>query len=265
MGYITQEEFDKMKGELLGREVPCYDMLLYITQNVVESLVYTWCDNDPALKGRRYEEDVMQEIYARVTLKTVPDFLLKEDNFNNSPSGFHGWLKQLARNKWTDFAKKVRKHTFLGTEIDENTVAPELKQLVISPEEVERLNKSANIVLGASSKPHIIITWFTQFVVIAKFNLNRIESNKVIASLGKKTLDEMFRMMLAEVPNIVWLRIKPQHIEKIQQKLDIREADGRRRGDMRYEEFYMKKGPIDSISDWINRMNEKVGKEEESK
>lgn len=261
MGYITQTEFDKICEELLEREISCYDMLLFVTEKTVKNAVYSWCSNDPTMRGRGYEEDIMQEIRAQVALKTISDFLLKENNYNNSPSGFHGWLMQLARNKWCDFAKKIWKYQLFDTEINEGVELIEESGLIISSKDVDRLNKSVDIVLGSMSRPHIILTWFAQFVVIANYNVNRTESNIYIATLEERTLDEILCIILNESKKIIWFQPNEQHVQKLKEKLDIIEEDGHRRGDRKYKEFYMKKGPIESISDWINRMNDKVLKE----
>ena len=72
----------------------------------------------------------------------------------------------------------------------------------------------------------------------------------------------MFAMIVEQAISIPWLQLDISQISLVKERLDEKQSDGRRLGEMFYSDFYMKKGAKASISDWVNRMNNYVIKEE---
>ena len=63
-----------------------------------------------------------------------------------------------------------------------------------------------------------------------------------------------------------WIELNERQCRKQMEKLEaVDKKTGKKIGEMRYEEFYMSKGPEMSISDWINRVNEQIKKKSGAK
>ena len=122
MKYFSIEEFDKMYHEIMVDDEPCFDTMLYIAKNVLYNMISKWCYEDSSLRGRQYEDDIMQEINIRLVKNCVNGFFKKKSDGNYDPKGFNSWIKTVATNVFIDFAKKVKNDLLNKTEeIDGNT------------------------------------------------------------------------------------------------------------------------------------------------
>ena len=84
---FTKEEFETMVQELLFSDPISFDMLCQIANKTLRSTVIHWCRLEDCLRGRGFEDDIMQEIYLRLMKTTVDYFLLRHDiegAFNNN-------------------------------------------------------------------------------------------------------------------------------------------------------------------------------------
>ena len=73
-----------------------------------------------------------------------------------------------------------------------------------------------------------------------------------------------FALVVEQATAIPWLQLERSQILTIKARLDEECSDGCRMGEKVYSDFYMKKGAKASISDWVNRMNNHVVKEEKN-
>ena len=93
-------------------------------------------------------------------------------------------------------------------------------------------------------------------------NSNKIEATHVIAEkFSALTMNEMLRMIIILSTRCGWIELTERQCRQQKEKLEaVDKNTGKKIGDMRYEEFYMNKGPEMSISDWINRVNAQIKK-----
>ncbi|MBR5774043.1 MAG: sigma-70 family RNA polymerase sigma factor [Clostridia bacterium] len=262
MSYFSNEEFDTIFREIVGSEQVSYDTLLYVSERMLKGLVRKWCNNDSALRGMQYEEDIMQEIQIKLIKKCVNGFFLRNGEPNYDPNGFKNWVFTVAQNVKNDFAKNVRRYQFIeSTEIDDETAGCYEDDLFCTNEDVERLTDAFRIVMASDSKVYKVLTWIAQMLIIADQNVSKIDSNEIlIAKYESMTLDNMLDLIIRQSARIPWLRMDERQIEDLRGRLDEPHSDGRRMGDMIYSDLFMKKGAKSTISDWVNRMNNYITK-----
>lgn len=266
MKFFSGEEFNKIIEELIYSKPACYDTLLYVSRRTLFGSVCKWCSTDSALRGRQYEEDIMQEIQIKLIKKCITDFFKRNDELNYDPDGFKRWLFKVAVNAKNDFAKKARRIQFIESgELDEKIADNNNQDNIISDESLEKLNKAFKTVINADVRAYKVLTWLAQMIIIVNFNVTKIESNDIIEKkFDSMTLDSMLDLILVESKYISWLTLEQAQVDRLRKKLDkTNKATGKRMGDMRYSDFYMKKGAKASISDWINRMNNLIRGENE--
>jgi len=264
---FTQDEFDTMVNELLYKEPISFDALCLIADKTLRPSVINWCKTEDCLRGRGFEDDLMQEIHLRLIKTTVDYFLLRdgiEGQYNNNPEGFEDWMFRVAENLKRDFANKVRNRDFKSENIDD------LSFLSIpddgdyeAEERIEKLQQAFSIVISADVGVYKVLTWLAQFIFMLDNNVTKIKSNELILeAFENKTLFEMYDMLLTASKRIPWIVISKSQNEKIIKALRKRKVDDISFGETKYKEFFMKQnGEISgkkSISDWMNRMNDMI-------
>lgn len=258
---FTIEEFNVMVNELLCREYASYDMMCFIADKTLRPSVIRWCNAEPSLRGRGLEDDIMQEIQVRLIKTCVPQFLLRDGvdgRINNDPEGFRKWLFTLAVNIKKDNANRIRRGDYYTKELDENLVGSE-DAVDVTGEKIEQLKRAFSVVIAADSQVYIVLTWIAYFVYTLSRDITKIQSNEVIRHFfEQKTLFEMHRMIVLASREIPWLQISEEQNRHILNALQKPWDDDRVYGEVKYREFYMKKGGKATISDWLNRMNHLV-------
>ncbi|MBR2043034.1 MAG: sigma-70 family RNA polymerase sigma factor [Clostridia bacterium] len=264
MQYFTHDEFDKMFHEIINSNGSCVDTLMIIAERVLKGPVKKWCNNDSALKNRQFEEDLMQDIRARLMKVCVTGFFKRNDKENYDPNGFKNWLFTVAVNVKNDFAKKQRRIQFMEAEDADLTNLPSHQpEVFTSYSALNRLSNAFLIVLKSDSKVYKVLTWMAQMLIIANTNVTKIESNEILVNTFENmSLDEMLRSILDMSCNVPWLRFNDKQFAKVEMSLNKICSDGKRMGEKRYGDFFMKKGGKASVSDWVNRMNDLIAKEE---
>ncbi len=263
MKFFSDEEFGTIFYEIVDSEVICYDTLLFVSQRMLWGSVCKWCYNDPALRGRQFEDDIMQEIQIRLIKKCVTGFFLRNNERNYDPEGFKNWIFTLAINVRNDFAKKERRIQFNEMKELEGEIEQYHQDESISDEAVGRLNNAFRIVIESDSKVYKVLTWLAQLIIIQNLNVSKIVSNNIIVEqFDLMTLDAMLDLIVEQAKMIPWLHMENKQLLFVKARLDERCDDGRRMGEKVYSDFYMKKGAKASISDWVNRMNNYIVKEE---
>ena len=271
--YFTHQEFSVMVDELLYQEPVSYDMLCCIAEKTLWNSVVSWCRKEDCLRGRGYEEDLMQEIYLRLIKTTVDYFLLRngvDGPVNNDPEGFEDWMFRVADNLKRDFVARIRNRDYKTTDMED----PELENIPDveyddGEEQIEKLKKAFSIVLSSDVGIYKILTWLAQFVFILDEDITKIKSNDLILhAFRNKTLYEMFEMIMTASKRIPWIVVTEQQRKRIMDALKQPWKGGIVYGDVRFSEFFMKhNGTVSgkkSISDWMNRMNNMIRRETEA-
>lgn len=265
---FTREEFDTMVNELLYKEPISFDMLCVIAEKVLRPTVVNWCKAEEALRGRGYEDDIMQEVHLRLIKTTVSYFLLRkgiEGEYNDDPEGFEDWMFLVAKNIKRDFASRIRNRDFNTDEITDDIPSGE----DIAEEYEERLREAFTIVISSDAGIYKILTWLAQFIFILEYNVTKIKSNElIIKAFEDKTLYDMYEMLLSASNKISWMTVTSEQNEKILDALRKKCDSGVSYGETRYKDFFMKhNGEVSgkkSISDWMNRMNGMVKRKTDS-
>lgn len=267
---ISPEEFKIMVDELLYRETVSFEMMTVIAEKILKSRVRAWCNSDDMLRGRGFEDDIMQEIKIRLMKKTISRFLLK--NGINGPvnmdcEGYVKWVQVVGENVKRNFAKKVRIRDFVIDNIDD----PKLEKVLVSDdwesdaEKAELLRQSFDIVMASDSKIYMILTWMVHTIFIYRLNISAIESEDMTIKLFKnKTLFEMYDMILKLSESVQWMNISKAQKDRIMQELNKTSASGVLFGNMKYCDVFMTDKGVPSgkksISNWMNRLNDKIHK-----
>lgn len=263
---FTKDEFAVMVEELLYQEPVSFAMLCRIAEKTLRPAVVRWCNAEDCLRGRGYEDDIMQDIHLRLMKITVTYFLLRDDvegPYNNDPEGFEDWLFRVGENLKRDFANKVRSNDYKTETIEEPVPAYIPEDGSEAEARIERLKQAFSIVLSADVRVYKVLTWLAQGIFMLEQDVTKIESNDlIVAAFEDKTLYEMYAMILAASRKIPWITVSSQQEEKILKALGKPWHGDITYGETKYKAFFMKHdGQISgkkSISDWMYRMNDMI-------
>ena len=263
---FTTEEFDTMVHELLYADPISFRTLCIIAEKTLKPSVEKWCKADDCLRDRRFEDDLMQEIYLRLIKTTVTYFLLRdgiEGSFNNDPEGFEDWLFKVANNLKRDFVNRVRNSDFKTENIDDHTEIAAYDDRFYDDEQIVRLKEAFLIILSADISIYKVLTWLAQFIFMIDAEVTKIESNELIVkTFEDKTLYEMYDMILVASKRVPWIEISESQSNRIIALLQKNRSDGISYGDTKYRDFFMKQNGMvsgkKSVSDWVNRMNDMI-------
>ncbi len=257
----SEEAFDRVYHDVTDTDIPNFDFMLMLAEATLKNSVKRWCYEDSALRGG-YADDVMQEILIRLIKHCVTGFFLREGKPNYDAAGFKSWMFTVAKNVKNDFAKKVRRQQFIEVkELDDNDCAA-TDGVLESLELTEKLSGAFTRVIESDIGIYKVLTWVAQMLIIADKNVTKIQSNDILISrFSSLTLDAMLNIIIESAKEIPWLKLSEEHICRLRFRLDEKTADGSRLGDKTYSDFFMKKGPKATVSDWVNRINNYILKE----
>lgn len=204
----------------------------------------------------------MQDIFCRL-IKTCVTFFLKKDAcgefVNRDPDDFKSWMFKVAENIKRDTANSYRRHSFNVRGFEDGEI-DQLPDDSWDEEEIlyrrERLSKAFELVLNSDARVYKVLTWLAQSLFIIQYDITKIESNgEIIKVFSEKTLFEMQDIVFQFAHYVPWLTISQAQIDKIDRALNTAFRDNKLVGEIKYKDFFMKKGGKASISDWVNRMN----------
>lgn len=259
---VTVEEFNIMVEELLYSETVSYEMLCKIIEKNLRGRVKAWCAADIDLRGRKCEDDIMQDVHVRLMKNTITHFLLKDGvgEYNNDPKGFNSWIITVAENIKKDYAKNIRNRNFRNRDIDDpETISIGKEDDFTQLYREERLKQAFEVVLSSDISIYKILSWLGLAVFILGYDMTKIESTHLLTEkFDKKTLFEMYDSINATSRKIEWLKLSVCQSKKIETALEQPWDEKRVYGAVEYKEFFMKKGGEYSISDWVNKINKMI-------
>ena len=258
---FTDEEFEIMISELTDETHPSFNMLCSIAEKTLRPKVEYWCLTNSALRGRKMEDDIMQDVFIRLIKTTVTHFLVRKDRngeVNRNPDEFKSWMFKVAERIKIDTANALRSRDSKVREFEDWEEEQIPDKSYNKDEQLfqqETLAQAFKIVLESDARIYKILTWLAQSLFIIEFDVTKIQSNDaIIMAFGEKTLFEMKDILFGFADKIEWISIAPEQADRIDRALNT-EVKNQRIGEMRYQDFFMKKGGKASISDWVNRMN----------
>ena len=223
MRVFTDEEFYQMICEV-DCDNPKYDTLCKIADKVLKPTAIKWCTGG-ILRGRYTPEDLMHDIHVRLMITIVTGFL-RNEQYEAADKELH----------------------YLDEDFDEEE---EIRQ--------QALSKAFNIVLNSDRKVYITLTWIAQSLFVIQYDLKRPEATgKIIKEFQSKSLFDMWKIILAFSKQVPWLIVTPAQRQRISTALCSPMKDDILLGEVRYEEFFMSKGDKQTISDWVNRIDNMI-------
>lgn len=264
---FSNEEFQIMVDQLLYREPISYEMLCDIAQRTLRNKVFAMCAADETLRGRGYEEDVMQAVYMRLMNVVIFGFLLREGvdgPVNNDPAGFRAWMISVATNIKKDFANSVRRDDFKTVDIDSPGAQGLGDEMDVEERQarVELLKNALDVVLRSQTGVYKVLTWLAFLLFMLEQNVPRTQvGHLIVAVYSRKTLFEMYDMLRCAGNKYRWMELSQQQKKVLSAALNKPWDEGKVYGEATYREFFMKKGGSESVSDWVHKMNKMIRRE----
>ena len=260
---LTEEEFDRIIVELLETKPVKYDALCAAAEKLLTKPLRRKCAEVPALGSVCTYEDLLSETYIRLIKCAIPSFFLRTETVNRDREGFCRWVYTVAANICRDKIRFSVSHAAVPLENDDDEDSiplqiadPSAEKPFAASEDIETLRSAFAIVLGSDMQIYKVITWVAQAVMILSEGVSKIESNDLlIRRYESMTLDRMWEEIRRASAALPWLRVGKEDDLRVRKMLDAPFKENVRYGDMRYSDFYMKKGAKASNSDWVNRIN----------
>lgn len=267
---FTQEEYDVMLDELCNVEHDAiYEMLFSIVDKFLTPKVKVWCDSNSVLRGRGYEEDIMQVLrihFYKITLRT--HFEAKDSDGNlkypRVPGVFGKWMETVAKNEFKNYLKSRKIETEREISLEELSETGELAQDDGDKGNAQdELVKAFKIVISSKASIYKILTWLAQSIYVLNYHVGRKEARDILISkFENETLTNMYEVIMEESHCVTWLRFSKEEHEMVLASLRKTSDKGGQYGDVTYKEFFMmNKGEISpkkSVSDWVNRLDYEI-------
>lgn len=257
---FTAEEFDIMVQELLYQEPLSYAMLCQIAEKCLKKRVYAMCAANEDLRGRKREEDVLQEVYIRLMNTTIYGFLLRQGvdgPVNRDPEGFRAWMGTVAKNIVRDEAKKLRRQDYHNTSLEDLTgTIAQPGSVQERQENIGILKTAMDIVITSKCAAYKMLTWMGFALFVHHYNIPGHQANRMVVEVFRDLpLSEMYALLRRVGSKAEWMTLTASQEKTIQTALNKRRDAQRIYAEVPYGEFFMKKGGSESVSDWVNRMN----------
>ena len=260
---FTDEEFDQMICEVVC-DNPKYDTLCMIVEKVLKPSTINWCSSG-IMHGRITADDLLLDIQIRVIKNIITGFVKNKranGGINYDPGGFNSWLFRTAKNLRNDISDELERKC--GRDIGiENIIDEPYNNDVYLDEEIEihhqTLSRAFNVVLNSDRKVYITLTWVAQSLFVLQYDVNRPEATEmIIKEFRSKSLFDMWKIILTFSKRVPWLAVTPAQKQRISTALCSLLKDDVLLGEVRYEDFFMSKGDKQTVSDWVNRIDNMV-------
>ena len=260
---FTDEEFDQMICEL-DCDNPKFDTLCKIVEDVLKPSVIIWCSSG-ILKDKTTADDLLLDIQVKVIKNIITGFVRNKranGGINYDPGGFNSWLFRTAKNLRNDIVRELERKCGHDIGIENLVDEPYFCDDYYDEEREIRqqaLAKAFNIVLNSDRKVYITLTWIAQSLFVIKCDLKRPEATeKIIKEFQSKSLFDMWKILLAFSKQVPWLMVTSAQRQRISTALCTPLKVDILLGEIRYEELFMSKGPKQTISDWVNRIDNMI-------
>ncbi len=265
-----EELYKAVYEEVHNRAFSEYENVFIFAKTFLQYYVKLWCNGDYILKSGNHYEDVLEEICIHITKKCDKFFFNNQGEKNCE--NFKAWCYTVARNYFNSYYKRVKK----DAEDNADYIKKESKKIPIDSDAIEdvvdrqealevnriELSNVFSIVFNLKTKPHIALTWLSVTMFMLVKNCSKIEAtHATVAAFSECSLFKMLDIIIATIKKYKWLEVNDYSINMQYAKLQqAHQETSKLIGDMKYSEFYMKKGAEMSISDWLNRVNEQIVK-----
>lgn len=262
-------------SEIFESDVPKYDSLIRFVEKHAKPYLKSWCSTVVAFKGGRHEEDILQEILIIVVKKSEKYFFFAKGTSYKEKScdDFKAWLSRVSKNYFLSYKDKYDKGINKPIDnYDDDSPDKTQEKTLIDPkasasDRIEKrleseylISKSFELVFDLKNSPHIILTWLAVSLLLVTEDLERHEAIKLAhQKFDDATLYDMFCFIERSIEELGWLKVDARLLEKQKSRLEvINEENGFLIGESRYSDFYMNKGALYSMSDWVNRIDSQI-------
>ncbi len=274
MGKMTRDEYCR-EFALMVQEVTCrsgakYDALCRIAESFLKPYIYSRCLKYPSLRFANAGDDIYHDVLICLIKSCIDKFLYRNGTLNYDPDGFLRWIYTVARNAVVDAARAFASKGFFEREMvnedGEPIDIPSNDNPFASVEINETLHECFRAVLTFDSSLHIIFTWIVRAILLIRCDVTsdagEVVENKVNAlvvnTFSDLTMSEIYAIICLEAKKIPWLNISEAENSRILGLLEEPYRGERPLGDVKYSEFFMKKGGKATVSDWVNRVNMRI-------
>ena len=280
---VTYESlFEAIKVEL-QKNPEDYTSLMLFAKKKFKNKVNRWCQQVETKVGSDMEDDLFQEICVDLCKGTKRRFFCKDDTpFDTTKTlyEFQAWTKTvgvnalkkfIAKNSFWDmivfdnplgFSENPDEGDDEGSFVDTEDTTDDFEATIERDYFSTKLSKAIRIVFDLKTEPHMVLSWLAVSIVIAAGAYERHEAGKVVDAFFKDdTLYEMFDYIIPLMKNLDWFKISDDELNEQRARLDaVHEKTGKPIGEMKFCEFYQKKGGRASISEWFTRTSGQVTK-----
>ncbi len=125
-----------------------------------------------------------------------------------------------------------------------------------------KLKECFEVVLDIRSGPHIVMTWLFLSSLIINLDMRKKDATHLLIKTAEElTLREMLVVVLRMMSVHKLIDVDENWKEKQLKKLETVDSEsGKMIGNMKYSDFYMKKGAEASVSDWFNKISRQITK-----
>lgn len=256
---FTDEEYEIMIYELTEKEPMSYDMMCSIAYRILKPVIKSFCFNHSALKGRQFDDDLIQDIILRLMKYCVTHFLRRESNgfeINHNPVEFQMWVIRVGKNYAKTFAENQQKKDNKTRTLLDRINSQNDKTYTMKEEEIHKSVPAFRLAFYAPKNPHIVLTWITISVLMLYCDITKIKATRLMeTAFSDKSLSEMWNDIQILLRSISWLQIKQDEIEHFNKRLDEIVDGNQPAGSIIYKDYFGERGGRAAISDWVYRMN----------
>ncbi len=275
MAKFTMEQFERMLQEL-GQEEIKFDTALEIVQ--------VYCSGKPYEELTFSELEIIQDVSLKVYLRMVATIggMLKDESIplELRAARFGAWLRTVKRRAELDRGRKKQddctKHQSIDSEdfpmepsVPFDDPFMDTVDAMFDPEEypdLEKLRQAFSIVISERSEIYIKLAWLGVHLFMIFGGLSKIDSTHyVVDRFSELPLDRYYKAILDAADYVPWIELSDEQKKKLEsqlsqmaRKVDATDGKVNSYAETLLKTFYMEKGGLASISDWINKFNKKI-------
>lgn len=255
-----------VQNEIMVLSPPSFETLLHLAYDRLRPLLNRWCLRDVRLHTEQDTDDVMQTVCVKLMQNSVTGYFLRENTAyttERNATSFAAWVTLLAHNVERDFARAAARKAARerGMEPEEEAFFLDASTLPDESREYteELLNAAFEVVLNADMQVYKVLTWVANSLYMLHTAAKAKDAKTaLVATFSDMTLYQMRDLLFQASAQITWLRVSPAQKQRIACKLAEPYDAERCYGQVKYADFFMKKGGKATVCDWVSRMNERI-------
>ena len=278
---FTKDEYYGIVHLIIAGDQEGYDRLIRKAEKNISRFIEANCYK---AKCPSVADDAKQRTYLRLFLKFMTNYVYAKDDGEINPDyrGLSAWIKKVAFNATLDEISKYNEYYVMmdwsyfeeddsseeserpKKEIADTNPTPET--LIVEREaRTEKLKKCVDVVISSRNAVYKVLTWLGHRAMIYKYGCTNIEANKrVLEEFSDRTFYEIYDYILMAAEDVEWLQLSRPQRDRIEAEL-AKTVDGKAMGYHTLREHFMASGEDKTISDWRNRIDDLLRKNDDLK